>query len=117
MTNNDEKLIAYASHSLAKSEKNYSQIENEALLIIFGIKKFHQFLYDRKFTLITDHKPHRGWLCVMGNKSCDSHGISEESSPRVAYKSSRHCEDEVNCLNTCLVATGEQNNRRACTEL
>ena len=48
MANNDEKPIAYTSCSLMKSERNYSQIEKEALLIIFGIKKFHQFLYGRK---------------------------------------------------------------------
>ena len=24
---------------------------------MFGVKRFHQFLYGRKFTLVTDHKP------------------------------------------------------------
>ena len=37
--------------------------------------------------------------------------------PEALQKRVRHCEDEVYCLNTCLVATGEQTNRRACTEL
>ena len=46
----------------------------------------------------------------MGNKSCDSCGMSEESSSRVAHKPPRHCEDEIDCSNTCLVAAGQQIN-------
>ena len=53
----EERPIAFASRSLSASEKNYSQIDKEALSLIFGIKKFHSYLYGRRFTLITDHKP------------------------------------------------------------
>ena len=55
--NGDERPIAYASHTLSNSEKNYAQLEREALSLIYGVQKFHQYFYGRSFVLYTDHKP------------------------------------------------------------
>ena len=52
-----EKPIAYASRTLTKPERAYSQLDKEALAVIFAVKKFHHFLYGRHFVIYTDHKP------------------------------------------------------------
>ena len=52
-----ERPIAFASRTLLPSECNYTQIEREALSLVFGTQKFYQFIYGCQFTLITDHRP------------------------------------------------------------
>ena len=52
-----ERPIAYASRSLHSAEQKYSQLDKEALAILFGVSKFHQYVYSRHFVIYSDHKP------------------------------------------------------------
>ena len=49
--------LAYASRALTKSQQNYAQIEKETLAIIFGCRKFHQYVYGREVIVESDQKP------------------------------------------------------------
>jgi len=52
---NKDRPIAYASRTLNDNEIKYDTYEKEA--IIYCVKHFRPYLYGRKFTLVTDHKP------------------------------------------------------------
>ncbi|UYV63015.1 K02A2.6-like [Cordylochernes scorpioides] len=53
----NERPIYFISRTLSQAEKKYSQIDKECLSIIWALKKFNNYLFGRKFELITDNKP------------------------------------------------------------
>lgn len=57
MPSGEERPLTFASQTTSKAESNYAQIEWEALWIVFGVKKLHQYLFGRKFPLSTEHRP------------------------------------------------------------
>ena len=57
MEDGSEQPIGFASRTLSPAEKKCSQLDKEALAIIFRVTRFHQYVYGRHFTLYTDHKP------------------------------------------------------------
>ena len=74
MPDGTERPIAFASRTLSTSERNYAQVEKEALSLVFGIRRFHNYLYGRTFTLVTDHKP---LTSILGSKKCSPFSSSQ----------------------------------------
>ena len=59
----DGQPVAFASRALSQSERNYAQIEKELLAIVFGFTGFRQYVYGRKVTVDSDHKPLQSLYC------------------------------------------------------
>ena len=44
------------SRKLSKAEIGYSQTQKEALAVVWCLKRLHKFLFNHKFTIVTDHQ-------------------------------------------------------------
>ena len=53
----DGRPVEYASRSLRLFERNWAQIEKEALSILFALERFDQITFGRKIIVQNDHKP------------------------------------------------------------
>lgn len=75
MPDGSERPIAFASRTLTPAERNYAQIER-GLAIVFGVKRFHSYLYGCKFTIYSDHQPLKH---LLGNQK----GIPPMAASRI----------------------------------
>lgn len=76
MPDGTDRPIGFVSRTLTAAEKNYSQLDKEGLAVIFGVKKFHKYIYGRRFTIVTDHKPLLGLFSEM-------RAVPQMASPRI----------------------------------
>ncbi|KAL3892079.1 hypothetical protein ACJMK2_004316 [Sinanodonta woodiana] len=49
--------LEFASRSLKPAERNWAQIEKEALAVLYGLERFDQYTYGRPVIVENDHKP------------------------------------------------------------
>ena len=68
--------VMYMSKTLTPAEQRYSNIESEALSIIYAAKRADKLLLGRHFTVKTDHQPLK-FIC--GEKQ----GLSNTTSSRI----------------------------------
>ena len=53
------KVIAFASRALPETETCYANTEREVLAVVVAYKKFHSYIFGKKFTAEPDHKKPR----------------------------------------------------------
>ena len=65
--------IAFASKSLTETEACYSNLEQEMLGIVWGLEKFHHYVFGHLIKVQTDHKP---LVSITRKKSCQCNTIT-----------------------------------------
>jgi hypothetical protein len=53
----DFRIIVFASKSLSVTEQRYSQLEREALAVLWGCQYFHIYIFVKPVTVLSDNKP------------------------------------------------------------
>ena len=52
----DNKPIAFTSKALIDAKHRYTNIEREMLAVVFGVERFHTYIYGQSFMIKSDHK-------------------------------------------------------------
>ena len=75
-----ERVIAYSSKTLSRTERNYCTTKRELLGVVSMIHHFRPYLWGRTFTLRTDHAPLK-WLLNFK----DAEGMIARWAARIAH--------------------------------
>ena len=70
--------VIHISRKLSNAEKNYSNIEREALAVVWAVVRLKHFLLGRSFDICTDHKP-------LVHLFCNASAIPMGNSARICY--------------------------------
>lgn len=68
--------VLFVSRKLTETERRYSNIEREALAVVWACTRLQQFLLGKRFVIETDHKP---LIYILG----DNHPVKTDISPRL----------------------------------
>ena len=63
----EEKVIAFASKTLSKTERNYCITRRELLAVVYFTEQFKHFLLGRPFLIRTDNSAVRYWMRLQSN--------------------------------------------------
>lgn len=127
-----EKVIAYGSKTLSRSQRGYCTTYRELLAVVIFVKLFKHYLYGKNFLLRTDHsslvwltnfKEPEGmvarWLAMLGTYDFDVqhrrgtlHGNADALSRRPRKRCQRvqcpQCGDGIECTAEVLAITRRQ---------
>ena len=63
-----ERVVAYASRALSRTEKKYCATRREMLALVWAAHHFRPHLYGRMFTLRTDHHCYYGYIILRSQR-------------------------------------------------
>ena len=86
----EPRIVAYSRRALTPVERRYSQIEREALAIVWVCERFHLYLYGSEFELRSDHKPFEQIFKVAITSSYRTLGTTPATVPNPADYISCH---------------------------
>lgn len=99
--NGFERPISFVSRRLTKAETNYSASELELLGVTFAVKQFRCYIYNSRFTIVTDHIALKYLLTKGITHSTNSRLIrfalllSEYDFDVVYRKGKKHCNADL----------------------